>query len=1138
MPRAAKRRVRVPAEVVIDATDNQPTAAQNPLYSPPLQEQHDAGYDQAPQANDPFHDDSHDQAEERETLAPQGTTDPSDPGGLDEQVATYRHNEMLCEPVHGQTIASLKVPKAFTIGRSNTRKRYPLKQEDTTRKGKKVSLSSRKNNNKKAAVEKQTAAETTTTTTTTKGAFPINSSNITGHKTPQPGTAATVLLLPKKISKSQPSKPSVHRIPSVKKKEPPQATASRVAPKSSLDQIDSKADSGIPQVKRNNSLPKPAAPKPTAATGTQQPLPSVIQRAPAHQPKPAGSLKPRDDAAPLAVPPVLEKPVIKAAKVALAPALKRKSSLITGEPSLPTRSQGKRVKWGEAYVRVFDASPPSEASTTSSTSTSHAHSAAPLATAWALDQPSEADYGEQEALRGGGFYSLRSRADDMEHLLRLGLWPGKGENLNSDQQTRASGQWFNADGGLNSHYDEDKESKNLEDSQIDPRLMSRGPARGTGALRPLKTEETEQNRTDQKPSTLAEFSRGKFSSRRVQNHLRKPTSWGFYESLSPLPGAGEPALPQSLDDMITECQEQTSSQKHRYEDGTITSVKVEPRKQPSGEAEPIMQEQEQGGQGGSIDHIDNWVPYKMQPIKSEHEQLARLDVGLIQDQDLGGVVAPKEKPVDVLVSSITEPTDLEMTMESQSNQALLETSADIKVITNASPQTLAHPQCQEAETPARVISTAPSDPACNIQADPAGVWDVENIPTPNHPEKPWPPLRGTVLCETCFRDDCVKWVRIRNQVARILGLLGNGADALDEMQETYRCFTEMQATSSYGHIIKSLRSRSIADRSLLDDEPNAEEKRRWIAQWLELGGSSSSAEVEVQNSAAQTLRCGPSDVLGFVLLHVLAQRRMLSLGESAQREVEGLMSLVREEIGISFQTLNGLRKQYDKLIKGYLAGGKCHGFIKMPRDLGNDLENTMMSVQSHTVMGHDQKLEAGIENLSLGLHVLGGEFLVRVGEEISRARWSVLTQDRQHELENSYGGLGAEANGVRDVAEEGGEKPTVTQAGPRLGTPRDQAPLPCAYCSESDAVNSRQARRRFPNNKKGSECWLKALRWTYEMGDDSAAAAPVTEQGFLDAVSSRKSRLAEVPGIRFMVDLTGGSTRIVLVELKSVFDVI
>lgn len=342
----------------------------------------------------------------------------------------------------------------------------------------------------------------------------------------------------------------------------------------------------------------------------------------------------------------------------------------------------------------------------------------------------------------------------------------------------------------------------------------------------------------------------------------------------------------------------------------------------------------------------------------------------------------------------------------------------------------------------------------------------------------------------------------------------------------------MQATSSYGHIIKRSRSidPSLCDGSVrsddtIEEEPDAEEKRRWITQWLKLGSSPS---VEIQNNA-QTFHRGASDVQGFVLLHILARKRLSSLDESVQRKVNALMDRAREEIGIPFITLNGLRKQHDELRKDYVPNRKNHRPRKASRDLGNGL-GVMTSARSHVVGGDDQQLPAGFEK-GLGLDVPSNEFLVRIGEEVSRARWTALTEDRQDEDGDGGLGAGAGTSGV-DMAEEGGENPTEVGT---LGSPSDQAPFPCAYCSESDAVNLQKARRRLRNDK-GSEFWLKALRWTYKM--DDASAVPATEEGFLDVVSSRKSRLAEVLGIRFMVDLTGGSTRIVLVEFKSVFDVI
>lgn len=226
----------------------QPPVPQNPHSSPPLQEDQDAGYDQLPQANGSS-DEGHDLVQEKETTTPHRHQ--SGPGDLDQQVAVYRHNEMLCEPVHGQTIASLKVPKPLSIGRSNRRKREPPKQEDANHYGNQAlpSRPPRKRNSTKAAVGKSTAV--------INEAIPSSSNGISRNKSPA-STTATVLL------PSQPPKPSVHRIPSTKKRKPQAVAPPKAALKSPTGQ-DSKTN-GNSQVIRNNN-PEHAASKLAVTTG-------------------------------------------------------------------------------------------------------------------------------------------------------------------------------------------------------------------------------------------------------------------------------------------------------------------------------------------------------------------------------------------------------------------------------------------------------------------------------------------------------------------------------------------------------------------------------------------------------------------------------------------------------------------------------------------------------------------------------------------------------------------------------------------------------------------------------------------------------------------------------------------------------
>lgn len=376
----------------------------------------------------------------------------------------------------------------------------------------------------------------------------------------------------------------------------------------------------------------------------------------------------------------------------------------------PREGRGKRVRWGEAYVRVFDAAPPSEAASASYDST------AGSAANWRLDKllfNSEADYDEQEFLRRGNFCAPRSRADDLEHV-PLGLWPSR---ENNHQGTKAY-QWSGTDSSIKSYCGEEKDSKDL-DASIDRRLMS-----GPGAL-PVKKEEASQNK-DQKPSTFAKFS-GWFN---PQAQTDLPTALPRFQD-SPSPFPDELAFLQSLDDMIRECQEKTPSQTHSSKNGTSTLVEVETRKNPSEEAKQ-MRERAQGGQGGSSNQPVNQIPWEIQSLKAEFKQ-AYLDIGSVQN--VKGMAGPKQGDElsdswdHVILFSTTEPTDLKKTMESKFKQEL-----DVVGIEQLKPSPLTESQPQKAEMFARSISPAPSLPI-DIQADLA-VWDVENVLTPNHPEKP------------------------------------------------------------------------------------------------------------------------------------------------------------------------------------------------------------------------------------------------------------------------------------------------------------------------------------------------------------------------------------------------------------------
>ncbi|KAK3988832.1 hypothetical protein QBC44DRAFT_207977, partial [Cladorrhinum sp. PSN332] len=300
------------------------------------------------------------------------------------------------------------------------------------------------------------------------------------------------------------------------------------------------------------------------------------------------------------------------------------------------------------------------------------------------------------------------------------------------------------------------------------------------------------------------------------------------------------------------------------------------------------------------------------------------------------------------------------------------------------------------------------------QADPT-IW---NLNRPQRSDRVWPPHKGTIYCETCFRDDCLRWTQIRDNMMTVLCLLGGGDFTLHDIRE-------------------ALTSESIKTVLLHHD---------------------------------------PTDIIGYVVLHTMAEQQLNTLEMPTKNEVTRVLEKLGQDIGVSLKTLNKLEKQCKKLLLASGGEGKT-------TDEGNN--RTLAKELKH----------------KLGSDIPSDGYMQKIGEEVARSKWGLKQGDRDH---------------------VGGDAGTVV--------------FPCAYCSESGAANSSMSRRLSNNTEKP---WLKALVWAHESHKiDEDLGAQLEVQDFLNMVASaRHSLTAEVPGVLFLVDETGGKTRIVLAEMTSVFDV-
>ncbi|KAK0712551.1 hypothetical protein B0T26DRAFT_803602 [Lasiosphaeria miniovina] len=98
----------------------------------------------------------------------------------------------------------------------------------------------------------------------------------------------------------------------------------------------------------------------------------------------------------------------------------------------------------------------------------------------------------------------------------------------------------------------------------------------------------------------------------------------------------------------------------------------------------------------------------------------------------------------------------------------------------------------------------------------------------------------------------------------------------------------------------------------------------------------------------------------------------------------------------------------------------------------------------------------------------------------------------------------------------------------------DAPVLACVNCSESRAVHRRAARQTQVASDERMP-WMKPLMWAYGL-DEGTAARMAPEDLFRQIAQRPGTRTVQIAGLLFLIDVTGGETRVVLVEMRSIFD--
>lgn len=216
---------------------------------------------------------------------------------------------------------------------------------------------------------------------------------------------------------------------------------------------------------------------------------------------------------------------------------------------------------------------------------------------------------------------------------------------------------------------------------------------------------------------------------------------------------------------------------------------------------------------------------------------------------------------------------------------------------------------------------------------------------------------------------------------------------------------------------------------------------------------------------------------------------------------------------------------------------------------------------------------------TLGMTVPSNLFFASIGSKLAQARQSLQSSSgkkRLHDSNDSTPTLPAKRHKPNNATpnNKAEYQPTIPQ------TIRvDAISLPCTYCSESDASRAHAARHLTTTTTASTKNnphkpWTNALEWAFHLPPDAATRVRKAEDWFHLLATSRNVAVVEVlreqqhqqnqhqPGsggpeagkrggeeeggeggggrviLKFMVDVTGGRTRVVLMEMRGVFEVI
>jgi hypothetical protein len=345
----------------------------------------------------------------------------------------------------------------------------------------------------------------------------------------------------------------------------------------------------------------------------------------------------------------------------------------------------------------------------------------------------------------------------------------------------------------------------------------------------------------------------------------------------------------------------------------------------------------------------------------------------------------------------------------------------------------------------------PSRPVAEANPD---IWNVDPQTIAKRERRAFPARPGSVYCEVCFRDEVARWVRFRHSVVKILRLLG-GDSALQEMCDLWQevegaekdVIHEQVMQQSGSSSRKRLKSPPPPERvpTTTPGPESEDEGDRPVGKGgkpgqapPERGRISAKKFIIVSDHGPPTtaphFQEYPSDVVGLVLLRVLAERPRANLNQAQREEAESLLASSRQEIGMDLKLFDNLTS-YCKWVLVHGRTTKPEGDVSGQPDparwwwefddalqlayqrlptapqlpsffaetlarKARDAANARLTAMEGATARHGAPLQRGTERLAqieqaLGMGMPDSLFLKLVGDRIAQAKSDLLENSAQ-----------------------------------------------------------------------------------------------------------------------------------------------